>query len=419
MGAGHVGEMKWRRANAPTGLQMLSSGGFNVHAVDSMQQFWRLDLNSIENCQWKKFDGAGTYIDGTEGKQLWCTNASDDVFYYYYGWTSNRWEKVPDPTKLVMVSVGKGQYVWGINREGEIFKTNETTKKWVKMPGKAMNLSTGRDGSCWCVNANCEVYRWVSNDFLGYDGHWEQMPGSLRQISVYNNTTVIGTNTNDDIWYWDQSITNWKQFAGSLRHVSVGWANYEHVWGINSLGEVWYHRSQRLEDHLYKLKHPQQHVHTTSIGIGSGSLFENWKIGPEGEHLVFRDSHSTGDHRIAVAPRCGNHKAIGSPNHPDSLSSTLADFGIWSITEENSALCIRDTRSGGDHRIAFYPGCGNGTNYGSAHNTGHRPGGDHVYYRGRRWVIREESGVLVFRDTLTPGDHRIALYPNCGNSLWL
>jgi len=417
MGAGHVGEMQWRRAPSPpsSGLLMLSNGGFNVHGVDAMQQFWRLDVSTIENCSWKKFDGAGTYIDGTEGKQLWCTNANDDVFYYYYGWTSNRWEKVPDPTKLVMVSVGKGQYVWGINREGDIFKTNETTKKWVKMPGKAMNLSCGRDGACWCVNSNCEVFRWVSKDMLGYDGHWEQMPGALRQISVYNNHTVIGTNTNDDIWYWDQSINNWKQFAGSLRHVSVGSSNYDHVWGINSLGEIWYHRSKVLEDHLYRINHPQQNAH----GGGGGFGLKHWKIGTEGEHLVFRDTWSiSGDHRVAVAPRCGNHRSVGSPNHPDSFASTLADFGTWKITEENSALCFRDTRSGGDHRVAFYPGCGNSTNYGST-SGGIGRMGDHEYYRGRRWVIREESGILVFRDTLTPGDHRVAFYPGCGNGVWL
>jgi len=144
----------------------------------------------------------------------------------------------------------------------------------------------------------------------------------------------------------------------------------------------------------------------------------NWKICTENQYLVFRDSATPGDHRVALAPSCGSHKSLGPANHPDSHSSTLVDLGGWKITEENSALCFRDTRSGGDHRFAIYPACGNSKNYGSPHNPGRH--GSHVYYRGRRWVIQEESnGVLVFRDTLTPGDHRVAFYPNCGNSVWL
>jgi len=148
----------------------------------------------------------------------------------------------------------------------------------------------------------------------------------------------------------------------------------------------------------------------------------HWSIHTEAEFLVFRDTVTSGDHRIALAPRCENSKSIqpspGNPHHPDQHSSTLAAFDGWQITEENSALCFRDTKSGGDHRFAIYPGCGNHVNYGNPHNPGRD--GNYKYFVGKRWQIREESGgVLVFRDTLTEGDHRVAFYPNSGNGLWL
>jgi hypothetical protein len=273
MGGQVTTEMQWRRASAPSNFTMITCGGFNVYAVDSSQQFWRLNHESILDCSWRQMDGRGVWIEGTEGKQLWCTNASDEIFFYYHGWTSTRWERVPEG-RLVMVSVGKGQYVWGINREGQIFKTNETSKKWVQMPGNAVNLSVGRDGSCWCVNAQSEIFRWVSKDFLGYDGHWEKMPGQLRQISVYDDHTVVGTNHNDDIWYWDRVVNDWKQFAGKLRHVSVGATNYAHVWGVNAQGEVWFHRNAIMDGQLERArraKHEQHMNAHTGYPAGHGT----------------------------------------------------------------------------------------------------------------------------------------------------
>lgn len=259
MGGQVTSEMQWRRAPAPGSFLQISCGGFNVYAIDSMQQFWKLDINSISDCNWTKMAGNGTYIDGTEGKQLWCVNGNGEIFYFYHGWTSNRWEKIDG--SLVMISVGKGQYIWGINSAGEIFKTNESSKKWTKMPGYAQNLAVGRDGSCWCVNAQCEVFRWVSKNFAGFDGHWQQMPGSLRQISVYDDHTVVGTNMNDDIWYWDRNVNDWRAFTGKLKHVSVGATNYGHVWGVNSQGEVWYHRDQAKDDFLVRHKQQMQNPH--------------------------------------------------------------------------------------------------------------------------------------------------------------
>lgn len=130
---------------------------------------------------------------------------------------------------------------------------------WTKMPGLASHVSVGRDGSVWCVNPQDQVFRWnpsVQN--------WETIPGmkavfiylmlegSLCQISVYDAQTVIGVNRNMEIWYWDRYLNGWKQAPGLLRSVSVGASGYQHVWGVNSQGELWFHRSRAKEDFLQK-----------------------------------------------------------------------------------------------------------------------------------------------------------------------
>jgi len=49
-----------------------------------------------------------------------------------------------------------------------------------------------------------------------------------------------------------------EQFPGNLRHVSVGAPGYQHVWGVNAQGQLWFHRSAEQETVLINNKTNQQ-----------------------------------------------------------------------------------------------------------------------------------------------------------------
>lgn len=122
-------------------------------------------------------------------------------------------------------------------------------------------------------------------------------------------------------------------------------------------------------------------------------MSKNWKGAAESQFFVLRESHTGGDHRIAFAP--GLYKDFGPCHNPTDHNETklFATFGNWTIGEETGILVIRDKSSAGDHRFAFWPGCGNNINFGTP---GHQiAGGDKTYKKGPRWHIREENGVLV------------------------
>jgi hypothetical protein len=87
----------------------------------------------------------------------------------------------------------------------------------------------------------------------------------------------------------------------------------------------------------------------------------------------------------------------------------LYSSGHWRIQEETGVLCIRDVSSAEDSRYAFFPGNGVFKGFGLASNSGGEVGTLRLY-TGFRWSINVENGVLVFRDNLTPGDHRFAFY---------
>ena len=54
------------------------------------------------------------------------------------------------------------------------------------------------------------------------DGNWGGLDGGLSTIDIANDGTIIGTNSNDDIWLRFNIFGKWQQLPGKLRQVSTG-----------------------------------------------------------------------------------------------------------------------------------------------------------------------------------------------------
>ena len=126
--------------------------------------------------------------------------------------------------------------------------------------------------------------------------------------------------------------------------------------------------------------------------------------------FIIRDvvySHDIRDSRFAFY--ANNYKDYGKPVSSDGTGiNVLCQFPNFSIQEENGVLVIRDTTTPGDHRYAFHPGSGN-IDFGTPKTKMVSTQGT-TALKGRRWLIVVENGVLIFRDTLTAGDHRYAFF---------
>ena len=128
--------------------------------------------------------------------------------------------------------------------------------------------------------------------------------------------------------------------------------------------------------------------------------------------LVFKDLVTAGDHRVVFLPHYSAD--LGTPQAIPGPTATIpSTFPGWALTEENGILVLRSAGPT-DTRYAFYPGsyvdfgCGAQVAGLSTHT------GSYTLFRGQRWAVTEENGVLVFRDTLSAGDSRYAFYPGCG-----
>jgi hypothetical protein len=140
------------------------------------------------------------------------------------------------------------------------------------------------------------------------------------------------------------------------------------------------------------------------------SVGSQWNITQETNVFIIRDviySHDIRDSRFAFFANV--NKDYGKPVSSDGTGiNVLCKFPIFSFQEENGVLVIRDTFNPGDHRYAFYPGSGN-INFGTPKTKIVSTQGT-TALKGHRWLIVVENGVLIFRDTLTPGDHRYAFF---------
>ncbi len=126
---------------------------------------------------------------------------------------------------------------------------------------------------------------------------------------------------------------------------------------------------------------------------------------------MIRDVFTPGaDNRVAMLP--GVSKSFGTPrSYPDEGFVDLGVLSGWLIREESGVLMFRSS-SAPDYRYAFYPG--SSVRMLPAIPLCPGASGSKELMRGVRWVIRQESGALVFRDLKSSGDYRYAFWPCSG-----
>ena len=99
---------------------------------------------------------------------------------------------------------------------------------WNQIAGSLKQISVGNASNVWGVNSDDEIYRRSGNS-------WTQVSGALKHVSVANDGTVWGVNDDDEIYRWNGGA--WDQVAGALKQISVSSASL--VWGVNSADRIY------------------------------------------------------------------------------------------------------------------------------------------------------------------------------------
>jgi hypothetical protein len=142
---------------------------------------------------------------------------------------ANKWVKMPGAA--LDIGAGANGSVWVIGTDQGIYRWN-TAKRWDKISGSARYIDVGPNGEAWVVNSGHQIFY--------FDGKgWQQMPGAANDIGVGANgkVWVIGTNGEGGgygIYRWDGK---WEKIAGSAVRIDVDPAG--NAWVVNKNGGIY------------------------------------------------------------------------------------------------------------------------------------------------------------------------------------
>ena len=161
---------------------------------------------------WKQVDGSCVQLDSSF-KWVYCVNSGDNIYRRPVD-NSAGWAKTDG--RLTCVSVTDSGFVWGCNREQNIFTARADAPAarmgWVHVSGKCVQIHAS---SKWvyCVNKEDNIFRKPVNNSSG----WTQTDGRLTCITVTDSGYVWGCNRNQNIFTARADAT-----ASKMGWVSVG-----------------------------------------------------------------------------------------------------------------------------------------------------------------------------------------------------
>jgi len=206
--------------------------------------------------------GACTVIS-SNGHEDWCVNAGQEIFHRVKG---GGWQKMPGAA--VNISVGHDGTCWCLNSAQQIWRWQGNN--WVSVPGAAVSVGVGSAQDVWVTNAGQEIFHCPGN------GQWTKIDGAATHISCGKDGTALCINAQQNIFKrngphgrWEQlpgaavqgdvydnntfavvnkadeifawQHGNWVKQPGAAKHVSVGRDNYHHVTCANRGNGIFRH----------------------------------------------------------------------------------------------------------------------------------------------------------------------------------
>ncbi len=200
---------------AATGVALAQSPPMQAWGVNAAGQIWR-----SSGGQWTSVDGLATHASVASDGTVWVVNADGQV----YRRAGSQWQELAGSPALSQVSVRNAGEAWGLGSEGEVFHWDGA---WKEVDGRLISISAAADGSVWGVNRDGMIFRRAGDD-------WQPVQGRLVQVSAARESDVWGVNGNNDVWRWNGSA--WAQIPGKLRQVTAGADGT--VWGIATDGSI-------------------------------------------------------------------------------------------------------------------------------------------------------------------------------------
>tara|TARA_R110002110_G_scaffold7200_3_gene36508 strand:+ start:1369 stop:5520 length:4152 start_codon:yes stop_codon:yes gene_type:complete len=101
---------------------------------------------------------------------------------------------------------------------------------WKRMPGAAIDIAAGANGSVWVAGTNGSPYSWTGST-------WKALPGKIVRLDVGPNGRPWAVNKANQIWRWTGKA--WDRMLGGAVDVGIGGKGNGIAWVIGTAGDIW------------------------------------------------------------------------------------------------------------------------------------------------------------------------------------
>jgi subtilisin family serine protease len=214
---------------------------------------------------WRQLPGSALDLVFAPDGSAW--HLGDDRVIYQWDERGWRWRAHGAAVGAVKIAVGASESPWYIDSAGRIFRWVKA--KWAHVPGQALDIDAGADGSIWHVGADRRMYcrrdgKWKADGIhgsavklaVGPDGSpwhigaageiyrkegktWRQVPGQALDIAIGADGSVWRvcsdkTGVDNAMYRWNGS--DWEPIDGASTMVAV--APNGLPWHVNRSGNI-------------------------------------------------------------------------------------------------------------------------------------------------------------------------------------
>ncbi|HEX3099147.1 MAG TPA: tectonin domain-containing protein [Usitatibacter sp.] len=172
---------------------------------------------------WARMPGAAVRIAVDPQGKAWVINAQHQIFH----WNGSNWDT--NPGQGLDIGVGASGDVWLIGTDHSIWKWDPVAS-WQKKVGAADRIAVDPKGVPWVVNSAHQIFYSATNG-----ASFVNVPGGALDIGVGSEGSVWIVGTDGSVWKFNGS--GWSKADGNLTNITVD--NHGNPWGVNTSRQIW------------------------------------------------------------------------------------------------------------------------------------------------------------------------------------
>ena len=256
--------------------------------------------------------------------------------------TGSRWKTISGTFRRFALKDANNMV--GVGQDFSVYVTTNagTNSDWTRLAASRFeNVSIGSDGSLWAttlpVGGAWSVYRYDMSS-----KNWVQLPGSMKQVSVFNTSNAWGLDNQGTPWMWDGK--QWNQQSGQFSKISAG--SEGSVWAIDNTGTI---------SRLNREANAWQQIDGTFIDVSAKDASTIAVINSKGGVAVGSIASAGPVAMQQATPFIMSAYSGGSTKYSDYQKSAVA----WAQLNVNGVSILDQTNSSNGYNVITLNGAGN------------------------------------------------------------